>query len=59
MVEPAKENEKSRLITIERYVYFVRRERADVMEATEVCEGIAKGRAILEKHRERDRETEG
>lgn len=36
----------------------MRRERADVEEATEVCEINARGRAIPEKHRERDHETE-
>jgi len=36
----------------------VRRERADVEEATEICEINARGRAIPEKHRERDHETE-
>lgn len=40
-------------------MYILRDEHADVTEAAEVCEGNARGRAILEKHRERDRETEG
>lgn len=31
----------------------------NVEEATEVCEVDERGRAIPEKHRERDRETEG